>query len=625
MLRGISSGNINNHKEYKKKSNFLTKYDHVLKPVNSQKPTPSPDFNQMISFLGKKIREVSAKPLTLLYMADTHSNIDNIPRLKTAINNVKSTFNNSLVIHAGDYGLGTGDLNLQIDLINNLGINLATLGNHEFFSGSENLTKALQKSKFLTLVSNLKIAPNNPLRELLDNNKLTKSTIKTIDGIKYGFIGATTCDVNKTSYQKFLNGNSVIDPLKTVELEVKKLENQGINKIILISHLGFDVDKQIAEYIPGIDVIVGGHTHTSINGVKEGYNLLKSPRNEEPVLLLHSGSYGDNLGVSHLIFNENGILQIGSSLDKLKDKFSKLFNKPAIINKTTNTLINAAVLPKDKDLSKILDDKLTLIAKSKKPIDCDWPIWGANQLGSLTADAVKEVTRAQISLIQAGGLRRAIDKGPVYAEYIKNQVIPFDTDIVKVRLTGKQILDALNHAAETAGEFDKKPGLLQVSGLCYSYDMLRPPEERVIPDKVLVQRGKDQYVPLDLNETYTVAYDKFLLRGGENFVSLKDAEIIQEYPGQSYATAIIEHLTRHGSPDNNKFKEYQNRIYVINKPQGNIADNIISLRNILKATLENKLDKIKPRIQNHLENDLFNKYQSRINLGKHPLGRLRKQ
>jgi 2',3'-cyclic-nucleotide 2'-phosphodiesterase (5'-nucleotidase family) len=594
IVGGISPGNAYYSKCLKINGSAC---NHNSNGVSVAKSAVKPDINNIIMFAGKKLKEAIERPLTLLYMADTHSNTENIPRLKTAIDGIKGNYDNTLTLHAGDFGLGNGNLSLQVDLLNDLGVQYATLGNHEFFVKSKHLAKALKKADFQVIVNNLDIEKNNPLKPL-ENNKLVKSTVKEINGVEYGLIGATTQDINGTSYQKFTKGIVAVEAKNEIRRDVEQLEKQGVNRIILVSHLGLELDKEIAQTIPGIDVIVGGHDHIKMNGIKKGVNLFESKRNNEPVLILHSGEYGENLGVSHLVFNKNGLLKINDNQPKVKSNIQTrlrnfvyslgtIADRIININTTENQLINVSKLPKEKNMSAMLDKELTLIAQTKKDISCEWPVWEPNLLGTLTADAVKELTGAEIVLIQSGGLRQDIKKGPVFAEIIKNQVIPYDTNIVTVKLTGQQILDALNNGASSAGTIEK-PGIMHVSGLRYSYDALSAPDERIKPENVTIETSAGDQ-KLDLNKTYIVGFDKFLLKGCEGFTSLKDAEVVKEYKGQSYPTALIEYIEHYSDNPERMYPDVSSRITVLNRPFGSLAENIMYLKKKLKSQIENTL------------------------------------
>lgn len=529
--------------------------NHQTKVISSVAAIQNPvNLGKVLTFVGKKIKDTLEKPLTLIYMADTHKSLELMPNLKTAINSNKKDPENSLVVHAGDYSMGTEGIELQVELLNKLGINLATLGNHEFYSGTEKLAQTLKNSAFQTVVSNLDFTKINALSELFNTNKLVKSTIKEFNGEKYGIIGALTASVNDKAYEKFRNGTYIADTIKTLSNEVKNLEKQGVNRIILISHLGYTNDKEVAKKVPGIDVIVGGHSHIALAGIKKNLNLMESPRNSEPVLILHSGAYAEGLGVSELVFNDKGILQVKPDdsaqikitvLEGMQDEFDIMHKKLSIepAATTKNTLINVEDYPKDKELAEIVkkeQSSMHLITTLNNNINGEWPKWGVSPMGSLVAGSLREYTDSQIALIQSGCIRRSIKKGPLFEEYINNYVLPFNTPIVKVELRGEDLLAALNKGAYTAGKF-LKPGILQTSGLKYTIDMKRDRNFRVIPEEVLIKTG-ETYEPLKLNKTYTVAYDKYLLTGGDVFTSLQKGTLIKEYENDNYATVLVKHI-----------------------------------------------------------------------------------
>ena len=95
--------------------------------------------------------------------------------------------------------------------------------------------------------------------------------------------------------QEILPAN-INETIQDVQKEVDKLKSQGVNKIILLSHSGYGYDRKIAKNTDGIDVILGGHSHNLVEGVKDGENLLYSKSNE-PVVITQAGRDGKNIGV----------------------------------------------------------------------------------------------------------------------------------------------------------------------------------------------------------------------------------------------------------------------------------------------------------------------------------------
>ena len=534
-------------------------------------------FAATVSFIGKKLKEQIEKPLTLIHMSDTHKSSNKMAQIKSAVDTYKNKAGNPLVIHSGDYAMGSNGIEEQIDILNKIGIDYATLGNHEFFSGEERLAKALNNSNFQTVISNLTISETSPLKELFNNNKLTKSLVKEIDGHKYGFIGAVTAGINKPIYENIVHTVSAEIPINAVKREVEQLQKQGVDRIILLSHLGYPYDKSLAEKVDGIDVILGGHSHIALAGIKDGVNLFKSPISKEPVLLMHSGAYGESIGVSHLIFNAKGILQIEEQNPRIEtkrlrtflniwDSIKSVFGADTHITTCQNKLVEIDTFSKNKDINTLVNkqrSQMNHITKLKKPINGEWPLWEASEVCSLAADAIKDQTGAQIALIQPGAVRLTIPKGDIYEEEIKDLIMPFDTPVYKVKIKGKELLTALHKGGRSAG-MHIKPGMLHVSGLKYTIDMKKYPKARVTD--VMVYNGKG-YEPLDTKKDYIVAYDEYLLDGGDDFLSLKNAEVIEKYSKLTYAKALINHIKKLQQNNEPLHKDFSDRINVINRPK----------------------------------------------------------
>ena len=530
-------------------------------------------LSQIVTFVGQKIQKAIEKPLTLIYMADTHKALDKMPKIKTATDKYSKESANPLIIHAGDYSMGSQGIEQQVEILNKIGVGIATLGNHEFFSGPKRLANSLNNSEFKTIVTNLEVPKANPLTSAFENNKLVHSLVKEIDGKKYGFIGAVTKSINGHGYNPYMDGIKANPPFEAICNEVKMLEQQGVNRIIMVSHLGYKYDKKMAQKVPGIDVIVGGHSHIALPGIKKDINLIDSNR-KEPVLLLHAGAYGEVIGVSHLIFNDQGILQVKEQkLEILHNYFRKIFNlfKDKTVNTTRNNLVEVSSFKDDKEISQIVareKNNMTQIATIKKPINGEWPVWGASELGSLTADAVKHETNSDVAIIQPGAIRLGIPKGKVYAEEIMNINLPFNTAIVKVKISGLNILKALNKGASSAGK-QSKPGVLQVSGLKYTIDMSKHQTARV--SEVLIKEG-NEFKPLDRNKEYTVAFDKYLQAGGDNIDSLKNNTVIKEFSGKCYGSMLADYIMDNAENSDVIHKDFSDRIKIINR---NDDDNTI--------------------------------------------------
>jgi 5'-nucleotidase len=224
----------------------------------------------------------SQDTIVILHTNDTHSQIDpfqfkgignvgGVLRRYNYINQVRLQHKNVLVLDAGDFSQGTPFYNffsgeVEINLMNKMGYDVVTLGNHEFDKGSANLAKQLKKAEFKVVCANY----------TFKNKKLARIVkpyvIIEINGNKVGIFGLTTNLKGLTSptTEKELIFH---DPIETARKIVDLLQNkEKCDLIICLSHLGLDPvksddisDKMVAEQVSGIDMIIGGHTHDYIS------------------------------------------------------------------------------------------------------------------------------------------------------------------------------------------------------------------------------------------------------------------------------------------------------------------------------------------------------------------------
>ncbi|MGD9581862.1 MAG: 5'-nucleotidase C-terminal domain-containing protein, partial [Vampirovibrionia bacterium] len=202
-----------------------------------------------------------------------------------------------------------------------------------------------------------------------------------------------------------------------------------------------------------------------------------------------------------------------------------------------------------------------------------FPIWESTEIGSLIADAIKEYVntqpdddtpKAQIALVQAGCFKRGLDKGTLQAEFIQDFVMPFTPHMLKAKISGQDILDAINGTANSIHAVNDI-GIMQVSGLKYTIDAKKPAGQRVDPKTVLVEKD-GKYVPIDLDEKYIVAYDNFLRSGQEVFGSLANGELVANYE-HGNPIGLIEYIKNHQDDEHLGDKNYADRINVTNMPQ----------------------------------------------------------
>lgn len=214
------------------------------------------------------------KELVVIHTNDTHSqiepftykadtNVGGFLRRDAFIREARRQHPNLLLLDAGDYSQGTPYFNMfkgytEVHLMNAMGYDAATLGNHEFDNGCAALAKRLKKAKYVTVCANYDFYNKNL------SKVVKKYTIVEKDGLKIGIFGLTV-DVSALVAPSISKNLVYHDPVEPAKKVVAELKSQGCDLIVCLSHLGVDQDMvndfNIAEAVPDIDMIIGGHTH----------------------------------------------------------------------------------------------------------------------------------------------------------------------------------------------------------------------------------------------------------------------------------------------------------------------------------------------------------------------------
>lgn len=247
--------------------------------------------------------------MTIIHVNDSHSRVKQYPNLFTAVKSVRGQYPNSILADAGDVFFGTnyfvkyqGKADLQF--LNDLNYDVMTLGNHEFDYGTKVLADFIKELNFPVVNSNFKSTNDAELGPLFQSNltenasggKIYSVIVKEVNGEKIGFFGLLTPD------DPFLSSIYKIEsPVAIAQDAVEELNKQGINKIIVLSHMGYDRDLELAEKVNGIDVIIGGHSHTVLN---EPVLFNKA----EPTVIVQAGSYLEYFGLLNVTFDEDGVV-----------------------------------------------------------------------------------------------------------------------------------------------------------------------------------------------------------------------------------------------------------------------------------------------------------------------------
>ncbi|WP_204368716.1 metallophosphoesterase, partial [Neosynechococcus sphagnicola] len=269
------------------------------------------------------VQESPGFSLRLLHTNDHHAHLDpvqfgdqplgGIARRRTLIQQLRSQSQQqgtpSVLLDAGDIFQGTLYFlqyqgQADVDFYNVLQYDAATLGNHEFDRGPQVLADFIHAAHFPLLSANLEPAPASVLK-----NQIKPWIILPVGGQKLGILGLTTAETPiLSSPGKDL---TFTDPIQAAQTAVQALQAQGVNKIIAITHLGLIADRELARQVAGIDIIVGGHSHTPLGtmpGATNPYPIVETAPDGQPVLVVTAWEWGKYLGDLLVQFNPDGSL-----------------------------------------------------------------------------------------------------------------------------------------------------------------------------------------------------------------------------------------------------------------------------------------------------------------------------
>lgn len=452
--------------------------------------------------------------LTILHTNDLHAHdqsfqdrgklVGGMARLGHLIRELRKENKNVVVADAGDIFQGTPFFThylgeIEVAMLNMIGYDFYTVGNHEFDAGAINLATQLGKAKFDILNCNLNADALPQLKKLLK-----PSVIKTIAGQKIGFVGAITPDIETLSLSRdgvvLQRGNNEkskdLNWLSPIKDEVERVANQGVDKIILVTHCGLDVDKILANEIPQIDAIIGGHSHTRLDAP-----VVVEHQDGSQTLIVQTGSYGRNLGKLDLAFDKQGVVST-------KETHYKLFHIDEQISEDKDIRDYLAI--KGQPLQNLKD---TVLSFASHDFDNNFRAMKTDSaLGDLICDSFYEAglsDNAEITLENRGGIRSRIEKGAINLEKVE-ELLPFENHLVFADVSGERLKKTLEHsvAGATGGKF------LDVHGLKFAYDSERQVGDRIV--FALAEKNKT-WQEVEPQSTYRIGMTDYSFKGGEGY------------------------------------------------------------------------------------------------------------
>jgi len=387
----------------------------------------------------------------------------------------------TLFLAAGDMIQGSNWANIfqgksSIEAMNAMRLDALVAGNHEFDFGQTVLKERIKEANFPVLGANV-----------MGLSALKPYIIKELDGLSIAVIGVVTGDAPVSTHPKNVSGLQFLSPVDTVEKYVRQLRGKS-DMVIVLSHIGFGADIDLAKKVEGIDVIVGGHSHTKV----------AKPAVVGKTFIVQAFEHGKVLGVLDLTVKNGSIAKANGWLEPV-----------APIGKESK-IVDAIV---DKYQQKVDSFFNLTIGESLADLDGVHVRRQETNLGNLVTDIMKKASGADAAIINGGTIRTSIRKGPVKVGDIYT-ALPADNYMVAIRLTGKQIRATLEHGVSAIDEDEGR--FPQVSGLAFTYDRFAPKGSRV---KEVFIGGN----PLVADSEYSIATNDFLTAGGDGYKAFGDA------------------------------------------------------------------------------------------------------
>lgn len=506
--------------------------------INVPKVTFRSNENKSINYQPPKFQSVpnDTFELSVGYINDTHGQTNNMMRILSGIKG-------DLRLSAGDNDIGDeknqGVRKATTTFLNIAGIKASALGNHELDTNQKDCIDAIDKFNGDMLSVNyrkdpLEIQSKDDIEKLgraeLDKH-LKPSTIVEVKGEKIGLIGASPMDMFERLTHPNYYDDSHMDDLETtfeeIQAEVDKFKEQGINKVFLLSHLGYKRDKLAAAALEGVDVIIGGHTHELFRDIKEGENLFYS-KTGEPIILTEAGRDGNYFGELKLTFNKDGV--ITKAQNNIAE--TRLFHK----NMINQYLFNQHL------------GEPEVVGYVKKAPPPPKSLVEENPHANFVADVMRLETDSDIGIWHHAGVRNFFHEGEVNSSEVKDMA-PFLDYVVVANVTEKSLVEVFKHAIDCSYRSSaKKPGLFAVSGLKYT---VNPNKGTLVEMSFVDKNGEDHEIDIDnpsATKTYKVVADEFLMSAGADFkVLAPEEDYIVHYPyDKDYL--VCEYLKKQNKP-----------------------------------------------------------------------------
>lgn len=453
--------------------------------------------------------------IVIYHTNDVHGRIEKTDsqvgyaRIANLIEKEKAMGNKILLLDAGDATHGQSIANLSqgesvIKVMNLVGYDGMTAGNHDFNYGQKQLLE-------LAKLANFPIMGANILTEKGDNF-LKNYFIKEIGGKKILIMGLSTPETLYKSHPKNTEGLLFLDPIEIAKQIVSENRSK-VDFVIALSHLGQEgnyTSTMLAENVSGIDLIIDGHSHDK-GELKVGKTTI-----------VQTGEYGKGLGKILLKFKDDGFT-LTSSILEVKD-FEDVMDNEKVLE------IITAYQKEVSDIhSEVIGKTIVKLEGTRDLVRTQ-----ETNLGNLITDAILSKTGADVVLTNGGGIRASIEAGDITRKDVF-EVLPFGNLIAVKDVPGSVIKEMLEYSSRLYPEANG--GFLHVAGITFAIDETQEALNRVHDVKINGEK-------LILDKIYSLATNDFLAAGGDGYTVLKTYPVTAELV--SMEEALADYITAIG-------------------------------------------------------------------------------
>ena len=457
----------------------------------------------------------------ILHSNDVHGKIEGYAIMAALKDSFEATGAEVYMVDAGDFSQGTIYVSLSkgasaVTMMNAAGYDIATLGNHEFDYGYEQLKKNLSRANFSVICSDVYVDETG--ETIFDATKV----IETEGGLKLGFFGMETPEtatkVNPGLIQD-ISFATFDDLYASAQLAVDSLKEQEVDLVFCLSHLGVDAESapngyrsiDLFDKVPGIDFMIDGHSHT----------VMTAGENGEPIQ--STGTAFQNIGVividnetktieDHYLMDTAGIPRdeiIAAAAKGIIDTVDAEYGTPFA---TSEVFLNGERDPGNRTEQTNLGTLIT-----------DAMVWSVVSSGGVE----KYYAAPVVAITNGGGIRASVEAGEVTKSAI-NTVLPFGNTVAVVYVTGAELLEALEASSyctpEAVGGFPQTCGIEWVLDTTVEYDQgdvyTLDGKESSYFAPASIKRVTIKSIngePFDEAATYAVVTNNFCAAGGDTY------------------------------------------------------------------------------------------------------------